>query len=116
MRNYKNNMKTININNETYVLESDVKKQLSKQNIKPTKKQIVILNRGWVVIGDISEDKDEFILSNASVIRVWGTTKGLGELAENGPLTNTKLDPCPNVRVHKMVVVARMDVNEDKWK
>lgn len=113
MRNYKD-MKTININNETYVLESDVKKQLSKQ--KPTKKQIVILNRGWVVIGDISEDKDDFILSNASVIRVWGTTKGLGELAENGPLANTKLDPCPNIRVHKLVTIARMDVNEDNWK
>jgi hypothetical protein len=108
-------MKTININNETYVLESDVKKQLSKQNIKPTKKQIVILNRGWVVVGNYSEKGDECTLTEASVIRVWGTTKGIGELAENGPLTNTKLDPCPNVHFHKMVMVARMDVNEDKW-
>jgi len=39
-------MKTIQINNETYILEKDVKAQLLKKNIKPSKKQIVILNRG----------------------------------------------------------------------
>jgi len=109
-------MKTININNEVYVLESDVKKELAKKNVKPTKKQIVILNRGWVVMGNYSEKGDECTLTDASVIRVWGTTKGLGELAENGVQPNTKLDPCPDVHFHKMVVVARMNVNEDKWK
>ncbi len=110
------NMKTIKINNENYVLESDVKAQLSKKGVKPSKKQIVILNRGWCVVGEYSEKGDECTLVNASVIRVWGTTKGLGELAESGPLTNTKLDPCPNVHFHKMTMVARMDINEANWK
>lgn len=109
-------MKTININNETYIAEKDVKAQLSKKNITPSKKQIVILNRGWVVVGDYSEKGDECTITDSSVIRVWGTTKGLGELAENGPLTNTKLDPCPNVYFHKMTMVARMNVNEANWK
>ena len=109
-------MKTITINNDVYVLESDVKVQLAKKNVKPTKRQIVILNRGWVVVGDYSEKGDECYLTNASVIRVWGTTKGLGELAEKGPLTNTKLDPCPNVTFHKLTMVARMDVLEENWK
>lgn len=109
-------MKTIKIDNEVYVLEKDVKYQLEKKNIKPTNKQIVILNRGWVVVGDYSEKGDECTLTDASVIRTWGTTKGLGELAENGPLTNTKLDPCPNVHFHKMTMVARMNVNENNWK
>lgn len=109
-------MKTITINNDVYVLESDVKTQLVKKNAKPTKKQIVILNRGWCLIGDYSEKGDECTLDNASVIRVWGTTKGLGELAEEGVKTNTKLDPCPQVTFHKMTMVARMSVNEDKWK
>ena len=36
-------MKTVTLNNEVYVLESDVKVQLVKKNAKPTKKQIVIL-------------------------------------------------------------------------
>ena len=108
-------MKKITINNEVYIAETDVNKELSKKNIKPTKKQIVILNRGWVVIGNYSEKGDDCTLTDASVIRVWGTTKGLGELAENGVQTNTKLDSCPNVHFHKMTMVARMDVNETKW-
>lgn len=108
-------MKTITINDEVYVAEKDVNAQLKKQNIKPTKKQIVILNRGWVVVGNYSEKGDECTLADASVIRVWGTTKGLGELAENGPMTNTKLDPCPNVHFNKLTMVARMDVNEANW-
>jgi len=109
-------MKTIQINNETYILEKDVKAQLLKKNIKPSKKQIVILNRGWNVIGEYKEKGDECVLENASVIRKWGTTKGLGELAEKGILENTILDKCPNVRFNKMTMVARMDVNEDNWK
>lgn len=108
-------MKTITINNEVYVAEKDVKIQLAKKNIKPTKKQIVILNRGWVVIGNYSEKGDECTLTEASVIRKWGTTKGLGELAENGKLADTVLDPTPNVHFHKMTMVARLDVNEAKW-
>jgi hypothetical protein len=109
-------MKTITVNNEVYIAETDVKAQLKKKDIRPSKRQIVILNRGWVVIGEYSEKGDECNLSNASVIRTWGTTKGLGELAENGPLTNTKLDPCPNVHFYKMTMVARMDINEANWK
>lgn len=108
-------MKTIKINNETYVAESDVKIQLSKKNVKPSKKQIVVLNRGWVVIGNYSEKGDECTLSDASVIRKWGTTKGLGELAEKGKLADTILDACPNVHFNKMTMVARMDVNETNW-
>jgi len=103
-------MKNITINGEVYVLEKDVKVELSKKNIKPTKRQIVVLNRGWVVVGDYSEKGDECTLANASVIRVWGTTKGLGELAESGPTSSTKLDACPNVHFHKMTTVARIDV------
>lgn len=92
------------------MLETDVKLELAKKNVKPSKRQIVILNRGWIVVGDYSEKGDECTLANASVVHVWGTTKGIGELAENGPLTNTKLDACPNVHFHKMTMVARMDV------
>ena len=108
-------MKTINIDGKKYISEEDVNIQLKKKDLKPSKKQIVILNRGWVIVGDYPEKGDECTLSDASVIRTWGTTKGLGELAENGPLTATKLDSCPNVHFHKMTMVARMDVNEQKW-
>lgn len=80
-----------------------------------TEIQIVILQRGWVAIGRYSEDGDDCKLADAKVIRVWGTTKGLGEIAENGPTGNTKLDECPDLRFHKLTVIARMDVNEANW-
>lgn len=104
-------MKKITINNEVYVLEKDIK----KGKIIPSKKQIVVLNRGWVVIGDYSEKGDECTLENASIIRKWGTTQGLGELAEKGKLPDTILDSCPTVSFHKMTMVARMDINEANW-
>lgn len=109
-------MKTISINGENYIAEKDVKVQLAKKNIKPSKKQIVVLNRGWVVVGDYSEKGDDCTLTDASVIRKWGTTKGLGELAENGPLADTALDACPNVHFSKMTMVARIDCVESNWK
>lgn len=101
-------MKTVNIDGVEYVKKSDVPQ-------KESKVQIVILQRGWVVIGRYSENGDEFELQDAKVIRVWGTTKGLGEIAYGGPTSSTKLDECPTVRTHKLTAIARMDVDEDKW-
>lgn len=106
-------MKSITVDGVKYVSEADYKAK--KGTDVPSKKQIVILQRGWVVIGDFSLVKDECVLTDAAVIRTWGTTKGLGELAECGPLTNTKIDRCPDMRFHPMTVIARMDVIEEKW-
>ncbi len=80
-----------------------------------SKKQIVVLQRGWVIVGDVSQEGDYLTIDNASVIRIWGTTKGLGEIAEGGPTDETKLDPCPTNTVHVLTIVTRMNCNEDKW-
>lgn len=79
-------------------------------------KRIVILQRGWIVVGDVYLDQAEYRIENASVIRVWGTSKGLGEIAANGPTKETKLDPIPTVRVHSMAVVAQCKCESSKWK
>ena len=51
-----------------------------------------------------------------AVIRIWGTKKGIGELALNGPQPSTVLDPCGVCRFHEMAIVARMDLAcPDKW-
>lgn len=74
------------------------------------KKQIVIAQRGWVFLGDVEKEKENFVIKNASVIRVWGTTKGLGEIAKCGPIEGkTILDPCPDVTIHEFSIVARID-------
>lgn len=58
-------------------------------------KKIFVLQARWVLIGEVIPSKgSEITLKDASVIRRWGTTKGLGEIALKGPTKNTVLDPC----------------------
>lgn len=78
--------------------------------------RIVILQRGWIYVGKYFQDGDECWLEDAACIRSWGTSKGLGEIAENGPTSNTKLDPNPTVRFHRLTIVATIDCNQSKWK
>jgi hypothetical protein len=108
-------MKTITLNNEQYVLESEVKEALKGTKVAPTKIQIVVLQRGWVAIGRFSQVKEQCHLTSASIIRTFGTTKGLGELANEGQKSNTKLDKCADIHFHELTIVLRMDVDESIW-
>lgn len=76
--------------------------------------KIVVLQRGWVVVGQVERDGDELVIYSASVIRRWGTTRGLGELVD-GPLKDTVLDPAGTVRAHALGVVLTIDVQAEKW-
>lgn len=77
--------------------------------------RIAILQRGWVMVGRFAQDGDRCFLRGASVVRRWGTTRGLGELAANGPLAETKLDACGEVQFHELTAVALIRCAEDKW-
>jgi hypothetical protein len=81
----------------------------------PSDIKIAILQRGWVMVGRFSKDGEQCRLDNAHVIRVWGTTNGLGELALNGPTSSTKLDPSGVVTFHELTLVALMDCRDAKW-
>lgn len=74
-----------------------------------TKKQIVILDRGWVYIGDVATDDHGIRIDDASCIRRWGTTSGLGEIAKHGPTPQTILEPTGTVRAPWSAVIARID-------
>lgn len=52
---------------------------------------IVVLDRGFVYVGEVTLDGDFLRVTNAKNIRVWGTKNGLGKL-RNGTLPDTKLD------------------------
>lgn len=78
--------------------------------------RIVILHRGWVVVGRVYQSGCEVKIKNGAVIRVWGTSGGLGELAEKGPLSNTKLDKQSNTMiVHEAAIIAQLEVSQSKW-
>ena len=76
--------------------------------------KIAVLDRGFVYVGRVSMDGDFLVLTNANNIRLWGTTKGLGELV-NGPLSGTKLDYAGTVRVPLRALISLIDVVESKW-
>lgn len=79
--------------------------------------KIMILQRGWVMVGRLEKNGSECKLHNASNIRIWGTTKGLGEIAMDGPTSSTKLDPCGGiVEFDYLTVIASISCNESKWK
>lgn len=105
-------METITINGKEYI-------EKTKDFVTPEyngEYKIVILQRGWVMIGKFERNANECKLHNASVIRTWGTTKGLGEIAKNGPTKNTILDKCYGlVEFDYLTVVATVSVEESVW-
>lgn len=52
---------------------------------------IVVLDRGFVYVGEVKFDGDFLHITKARNVRKWGTSKGLGEL-RTGPLRDTVLD------------------------
>ena len=95
------------------LINGDEYKKISNTN---NKIKIVILQRGWVMIGRFEKTGSECRLTNASVIRNWGTTKGLGELAFDGPKKDTKMDSCGgDVEFDYLTVVAAISCNEEIW-
>lgn len=77
--------------------------------------KIVVLDRGFVYVGRVEQGEDWLTIRNAKNIRIWGTTKGLGELV-NGPLKDTKLDAVGTVRAPMRAVISVIDASEASWK
>jgi hypothetical protein len=104
------NPETITIDDVQYVRQDSVNNTITG-NIK-----IVILQRGWVMVGYFSRNGQDCKLEKASVIRSWGTTKGVGEIA-TGPTSSTKLDKCNGlVEFDYLTVVAMISCKEEEWK
>jgi hypothetical protein len=66
--------------------------------------QLAVVDNGFVYVGEVLLDGDYYVISRCKNVRRSGTTKGFGQLAFEGPLKETALDPCPPV----MVPAARM--------
>lgn len=101
---------TLMVNDVKYVREDSV---LINRNLSADIR-IVILQRGWVAVGRFSQNGADCKLDTASIIRKWGTSKGLGELV-SGPLSQTTLDKCGTLRFHELAIVATLDCEVSKW-
>lgn len=69
--------------------------------------RIVVLDRGFVYVGNVEEFPSRIVIRDASNIRIWGTTKGLGELV-TGPTPNTKVDRVGVVEVYRHAVIVQI--------
>jgi len=77
--------------------------------------KIVVLDRGFVYVGHVEVSADWVTITRAQNIRVWGTSKGLGEL-RNGPLSSTKLDNVGTVKSPFRALISLIDVEQKAWK
>lgn len=77
--------------------------------------KIVVLQRGWVVVGKFSQVDQTCYIDNGFVIRRWGTSKGLGEIAKLGPLDKTVLDSSPRIEFNIYTVVMSIICENEKW-
>ena len=66
--------------------------------------QIIVVDRGFVYVGNVTIEGDMCRIQNARNIRKWGTTKGLGELV-SGPLKDTVLDTYGEILVPMKAVI-----------
>lgn len=110
----------INTDNQNNEIEFNgvkyTRKDLIPANSQDGDIKIVVLQRGWVYVGNFTRDDGTGCkLTNASNIRVWGTTKGLPELV-NGPTKTTVLDKCDGVvEFDWLTVVHTITCNSSKW-
>lgn len=79
-------------------------------------KRIVILQRGFVYVGDVTRIGDTVRIENAANVRRWGTTAGLGQLAKDGPQKETVLDRSEPVECHVLAVVGMIECVPSAWR
>ena len=76
---------------------------------------IVVLDRGFVYVGNVDIDESWCVITNAKNIRYWGTTAGLGELVQGGPTDKTRMDVVGTVRCPMRAVISVLDTEAAKW-
>jgi hypothetical protein len=82
--------------------------------------RILVLDRGWVVVGVCPHPSEVGMwlpVKGGRVIRRWGASKGLEEIAAKGPLSGTTLDdPAAEQTVPVRAIIRVIEVEEAKWK
>ena len=82
-------------------------------------KMILCFSRGWVLVGDVEHHSPrEWEIHSPAVVRLWGTTAGLGQLAFEGPTAETRLDHEPGPQRFDPLLLVRPPIPcvEAAWK
>lgn len=77
--------------------------------------RIVVLDKGFVSVGVYSQGPEWCSLDNACVVRRWGTSGGLGQIAAEGPSDRTILDKTPKQHFPVKSIVKTIECNQEKW-
>ena len=76
---------------------------------RPSNRKILVVNNGFVFVGDVVDNEDNVQVNNCKNIRSWGTTQGLGEL-RNGPTSKTITDDCGSITVPLSQIVFTIEI------
>ena len=76
---------------------------------------VAVLDRGFVYVGEVEHDGEWCVITNARNVRYWGTVRGLGQLALEGPTPKTRLDAVGTVRVSARAVISLIETDAAKW-
>jgi hypothetical protein len=77
---------------------------------------IAVVDRGFIYVGECEHNGQWCVIKDASNVRRWGTTAGLGELAQNGPTKDTVLDATGTVRVPAHALISLIDTDGALWR
>ena len=81
----------------------------------PTTPQIAVLDRGFVYVGLCAVADGILTITQAQNVRRWGTSAGLGQLAQSGPTSSTKLDAAGTIRAPLSSVIHLIDCTASAW-
>lgn len=76
---------------------------------------IAVLDRGFVYVGGIRVMDGFVVITQARNVHKWGTNRGLGQLAREGPQKDTVLNPSPDVFVPLHALIHLIACVPEKW-
>lgn len=94
----------------------------SKPEAQPTEPRatdhglsLVVADRSHVWVGRAVDCSDYTEITDARIVRRWGTTRGLNQLANEGPTGDTELDAPATVKVARRAVIAIIPCEAAAW-
>lgn len=80
---------------------------------------LYVMERGFVLVGRPRPHQPDALfltLDDVAVVRRWGTSAGLGQLATQGPTESSVIDPEPDgVEVSRLAIYRRIACNKEAW-